>query len=245
MCQHVDRDPKKKPALLRTQHRSVAPSGRVGASRLNSWRPGDFPDNETGDSLFVVASGRVIIGVSQGDGQERLVDYLGVGDHFGEMALLTGGRRSVTVTAVIDSDLLELKHDAFQQLLLTVPGLAANVCRTLSYRLRRETVGRRRRPMPQIVGLVCSTPRTEEFLPRIAEALASQGTAVRVLADRTQQSGRDLSYAVERIPPRLESSECAADPKTPVAGHPATGPHTRKPIGRCRKRRPGGHALAV
>jgi CRP-like cAMP-binding protein len=48
-----------------------------------------------------------------------------VGDHFGEMALLTSGRRGDTVTAVIDSELLEIKHDAFQQLLLTVPGLAA------------------------------------------------------------------------------------------------------------------------
>ena len=122
MCRHADQDPRRSQLCcglsIGQLHQVVESVRRV------SIRGGQviFRQDEAGDSLFVVASGRVMIGVSQGNGQERLFDYLGVGDHFGEMAMLTGGRRDVTVTAVIDSDLLELKHHAFQQLLLTVPG---------------------------------------------------------------------------------------------------------------------------
>ena len=125
-----------------------------------------FRQDEPGDSMFIVVKGRVKLEVSLSDGQDRLVDYLGVGEHFGEMAMLTGGRRVVTMTAVMDSELLELGQDAFQRLLLTTPGLATNLSRTLGYRLRRETTGQRQRAKPQVIGLVGTTPQTQKLLPR-------------------------------------------------------------------------------
>ncbi len=151
------------------------------------------------------------IDVSHTGGEERLVDYLAVGEHFGEMAMLTGGRRAVTMTAVMDSELLELKQDAFQRLLVTVPGLAANVCRTLGYRLRRETTGRRQRTKPRVIGLVNNTPSTHQLLPQIATALASEGDTIRVLTEIAQHVANDsTSYAIEEIPPELGNAEKAA-----------------------------------
>lgn len=118
-----------------------------------------FHQHELGDSMFIVVKGRVKIEVMNVCGEIRLVEHLTVGEHFGEMAMLTGGQRAVTMTAVMDPGLLELKQDAFQKLLATVPGLAANVCRTLGFRLRRETSGRRPSSKPRVITLVNNSSR--------------------------------------------------------------------------------------
>ncbi len=175
-----------------------------------SYSSGDvvFRQNEPGDSMFIVVNGRVKIEVSRTGGDDRLVDHLTVGEHFGEMAMLTGGQRAVTMTAIMDSELLELKQDAFQNLLATVPGLAANVCRTLGFRLRRETTGRRPSSKPRVVALVNNSPRTQQLLPHIATALASEGDIIRVLTDCVQPVGNgSMQYVVEEIPRELAQTE--------------------------------------
>jgi len=62
-----------------------------------------------GDAFYVVATGELDVTV---DG--RLRDHtLGPGDGFGEIALLNGGTRTATVTAVTDCDLLMLSPELF------------------------------------------------------------------------------------------------------------------------------------
>lgn len=180
------------------QIRKVAES-----ARLVHYSSGDvvFRQDDPGDSMFVVIKGRVKIEVSPTSGSVRFVDYLHVGEHFGELALLTGGLRTVTMTAVMDCELLELKQDAFQRLLMTVPGLAANVCRTLGFRLRRETTGRQPRSKPRVIGLVNNSTSTQRLWPRLAAALTAEGDAVRVLTEDVQRAAvHDLSCFVDEIP---------------------------------------------
>ncbi len=169
-----------------------------------------FRQDEPGDSMFIVVNGRVKLEVSLSDGQDRLVDYLGVGEHFGEMAMLTGGRRVVTMTAVMDSELLELGQDTFQRLVLTTPRLATNLSRTLGHRLRRETTGERQRAKPHVIGLVSTTPQTQKLLPRVAAALVSEGDSVQVLTDGMQVAANDSSYVVEQIPQELHGLEMSS-----------------------------------
>lgn len=160
-----------------------------------------FRQDEPGNSLFIVARGRVRIDVNQGNGRERFVDHLDVGEHFGEMAMLTEGRRSATVTAVTDSELVELQQQDFQRLLLTVPALAVNICRTMGYQLRRRTAGRPRRAKPKVVGLIHSSPSTREFLPRLAGALVESGVRLAALSECENEP--TTSGPIERIPEEL------------------------------------------
>lgn len=100
------------------------------------YKSGDviFSQDDPGDSMLLVGEGRSKITAAQADGSEKFVDYLNVGEHFGEMAILTGQERAVTMVAVMDTKLLELKRPQFQKLLRTVPQLVSKVSRALCFR---------------------------------------------------------------------------------------------------------------
>jgi len=70
----------------------------------------------------------------------RTLSTLGAGDFFGEIALLTGGPRTATVTAIAPSSLLVLTDRAFRRLAKELPTLQANVLKTLAERLHADTV---------------------------------------------------------------------------------------------------------
>lgn len=86
---------------------------------------------EAGDSLYVVAEGKVVVR----DG-ERVIESLGEGEAFGEMALLDPGPRSATVTAAAPTRLLRLSRLPFVDLVLERPEVAVGIMEVLVRRLR-------------------------------------------------------------------------------------------------------------
>src|SRR4051794_4765516 len=68
-------------------------------------------EGERAESAFVVSSGRLEV-VSEAPPSSVLA-VLRRGDVFGELALVTGGRRSASVRAQRDSDVLELGRRDF------------------------------------------------------------------------------------------------------------------------------------
>ena len=77
---------------------------------------------ELGASLFVIAAGKVAVTV-HGPGGDRRVARLGPGDVVGEMSLLTGARRSATVTAEGKVSAFEITKEALEPILAASPGL--------------------------------------------------------------------------------------------------------------------------
>ncbi|MBI3466017.1 MAG: patatin-like phospholipase family protein [Planctomycetes bacterium] len=144
---------------------------------------------EPGGSMFIVADGRLRASVPDANGQGRLLGYLGRGDHFGEMALLTEGRRTATVLAVLDSRLLELDRQAFDELLDSVPRFAANLSRTLGFRLDAANRGRQRRPVPAIVAIVHGSPRARQLVRSLATALDERGERLAIVDGPPAPSG--------------------------------------------------------
>ena len=142
-----------------------------------------FRQEDSAGSLFIVARGRVKISVSHHVGEEKFVDHLTVGEHFGEIGVLTGGRRVVTMTSVMDSILLELEQAEFERLMDDVPHLAANLSRTLGFRLRRETTGKKSRNIDRVIGLVHTSPKTHDVLSLVASKLAEGDETVRIVSD--------------------------------------------------------------
>lgn len=91
---------------------------------------------EPGDSLFIVASGRLKVVLIGADGREVILSNLKQGDFFGEVALLDGGPRSGTVIGVDEGELFEITRDGFLRLLGREPRIAARLYRELCGRLR-------------------------------------------------------------------------------------------------------------
>ncbi len=82
-----------------------------------------FRAGDAGDALYIVAGGSVE--VLKDDGS--LIAELGTGQAFGEMALLSSGKRTATVRAKTDSDLLTIAKNDFDKLLGDDPFLAEQV----------------------------------------------------------------------------------------------------------------------
>lgn len=88
---------------------------------------------EEGDSMFVVQRGRVSVRVL-GDSGSSEIAQLGEGSVFGEMALLTGERRTADVIASEDVVAFEISKEALQPLLTNNPTLAEAISARMAER---------------------------------------------------------------------------------------------------------------
>jgi small-conductance mechanosensitive channel/CRP-like cAMP-binding protein len=90
---------------------------------------------DAGDSLFLVASGRVEVSVRPpGGGAAQSLATLGPGDYFGEMSLLTGAPRSATIRAAEETRLVILRKEALRPLLVADPTVLERLSKTLARR---------------------------------------------------------------------------------------------------------------
>ncbi|HWP44154.1 MAG TPA: mechanosensitive ion channel family protein, partial [Blastocatellia bacterium] len=71
--------------------------------------------------LYIITSGAARVHISTDDGASKDIAILKAGDFFGEMGLMTGERRSATVTAIEDVECYRLDKDAFHDILLNRP----------------------------------------------------------------------------------------------------------------------------
>ncbi len=98
--------------------------------------------DESGDAMFVIASGRVKVGLFGENGREVTLSILRPGDAFGEGALFDGEARSANCVAVEPTMLLALSRDDLLLHMAAHPRTSLNLLGELSRRLRRadETI---------------------------------------------------------------------------------------------------------
>lgn len=90
---------------------------------------GDF-----GSTMFGIVSGDVDVTYTDSQARERNVAKLHGGDIVGEMALLTGYRRTATVTAATNVEALEVTKIALEQLIVQDPDIVDSFATTLADR---------------------------------------------------------------------------------------------------------------
>ena len=97
------------------------------ASHQVAFRRGDvlMRQGDIGESMFTIISGHVAVTVHERGGDRQVAD-LGPEDVVGEMSLLTGERRTATVTARSKVVALETPKAALQPILAGAPHLAHN-----------------------------------------------------------------------------------------------------------------------
>jgi CRP/FNR family transcriptional regulator, cyclic AMP receptor protein len=98
-----------------------------------------FHQGDSGDWLFVMASGRMKVLVTSAQGDEMVLATLAVPDTFGELALVDGGPRSATVVAAEPSTLLVITRAGFLDVLSERPLLVEGLLGSLGSLIRRLT----------------------------------------------------------------------------------------------------------
>jgi len=113
----------------------------VGCSRVQSYpaRRVIFRKGDPGKSMMAVISGRVKISSLTPEGKEAVLNIIGPGQIFGEIALLDGKERSADATALEDVDLLVLARRDFVPFIERRPALCLKMLAILCDRLRRTT----------------------------------------------------------------------------------------------------------
>jgi|PersoiStandDraft_1058852.scaffolds.fasta_scaffold12858_3 CRP/FNR family transcriptional regulator, cyclic AMP receptor protein len=120
----------------------VSPEDRAALARaatLRTYRRGEtiVQQGQPGDAFYVLVRGRVAVAIVAPDGREVVLNTLGEGDHFGEMALLDDAPRSASVIAQEKSDLAILSRAVFLNLLKSNFVLTRALLGAFSARLRR------------------------------------------------------------------------------------------------------------
>lgn len=87
---------------------------------------------DPGDDLYVVAGGRLNVSIVGSDGTETIVREIGRGSTVGEVALLTGSRRTATVRAVRDTLVGRLSRASFERLMEEDPHSALELTRVVA-----------------------------------------------------------------------------------------------------------------
>ena len=174
----------------------MQPVSLPGGARL-------FDQGDIGDALYIVAHGRLQVTVPAGRGARRVIAELGRGESVGEMALLTGERRSARVEAIRDSVLLALSRSAFAQVVERHPRVMMQLARQLVERLKDSLQGTPSRHSLSTICVVSSVPGmpVTGFCQRFAQALAELGPSLHLT--------RDMAYA--RLPAADASSGAAPD----------------------------------
>lgn len=96
-----------------------------------------FREGEPGDRLYVIGEGKVKLGRTSTDGRENLVAILGPGEMFGELSLFDPGSRTMTATAIAETQLMSLANDSLTMLLGRHPEVGKALLAALATRLRR------------------------------------------------------------------------------------------------------------
>ena len=89
----------------------------------------------TGDSMYVVQSGRVEVVQSSATGEQHLA-FLEAGDFFGEMSVFEKEVRSASVRAAGESRVLKIDKKTLLRRIREDPLLAVNLLKTMSHRIR-------------------------------------------------------------------------------------------------------------
>jgi CRP-like cAMP-binding protein len=97
-----------------------------------------FHEGDPGDTLHLVAKGRVAIRTSTPQGDVATFVVLRPGECFGELALVTGtNRRSASAIAVETTETLTLHRDRFEELRRTQPAVNQFLIAVLTEDVRR------------------------------------------------------------------------------------------------------------
>jgi NTE family protein len=145
-----------------------------------------FDQGEEADSLFAISSGTLGAYRNGPDGRV-LVGRIRQGETVGESALLSGSRRSATVIALRDTELMRFSKGAFDNLARQFPSAMLNIARLTVARLERSMRNETPRTSSRTFAIIGNNDGIDAiaFATNLSRELASIG--------RTEVFTRDIA----------------------------------------------------
>ncbi|MBI3563423.1 MAG: Crp/Fnr family transcriptional regulator [Gammaproteobacteria bacterium] len=109
------------------------------------------------DSLYVIIEGEVKVFVSDDQGKEAILNIMGEGEYFGELALLDDSPRSASVMTLIPTKVLIITKADFKRCLSSNPDLAYNIIKSLTQQVRCLTDNVKNLALMDVYGRVAHT----------------------------------------------------------------------------------------
>src|SRR5260370_1837444 len=108
------------------------------SARKLSFRKGrvTFREGESSDALYVIEQGSVEISALIGGQERRVFGTVGVGDYFGEIAVIDSKPRSATAIAKADTVVRRISRDKVWRMFTRSPRLLVTIKQGFSHRLR-------------------------------------------------------------------------------------------------------------
>lgn len=189
----------------------------LSIARRRTFRKGEvvFHRDDLAESLHLVVRGRFAVRITTSLGESALLDVLGPGDAFGELALLLpDARRSATMEALEEGETRSVFRDDFAGLQVEHPGVKDVLLRLLAQQLARasdrlveahytDAESRVRRRLCEL-GERYATGEGEAVVPLTQEDLAdmagtSRATVNRVLRDEERRDVVGLARGRIRV----------------------------------------------
>jgi NTE family protein len=153
-----------------------------------------FRQDEQGEELYLVVSGRLRATVTGPGGEVVAVGEIMRGQSVGEMALLTGERRSASIVAIRDSVLACLSRSVYEEIVRLHPHLAVSLTRLIVERLKNAANPQASVTRPINICLLAVTDGVDAVA--LGHALArklSFGNRVLVIGRDMAENGEGLS----------------------------------------------------
>ncbi|EIW00188.1 Crp/Fnr family transcriptional regulator [Thermoanaerobacter siderophilus] len=107
-------------------------------STINFFKKGSiiFMEGEKGEAIYFVKSGKVKISKTSSIGKEYIIKIMEKGDIFAESILFAGGEYPATAEAIEDSEVIMLKNQDIENLILKNSEIALSIIKLMAKRLK-------------------------------------------------------------------------------------------------------------
>jgi CRP-like cAMP-binding protein len=145
---------------------------------------------EAATALFAIVQGRLKVASCGPDGRDTVLGIMAEGEVFGEVALLDGGLRSATCTAIETCELLAIERSEFMTLVESSPSIAVKLLDVLAQRLRRLSQRSEDAAFLDVPGRLARS--LCDLAARFGERLRAPSNEIRITLKLSQQELGDL-----------------------------------------------------
>lgn len=92
---------------------------------------------DVSDNIFIVVSGVLVSLLSYGLETQKIIGTINASETIGELGVISGEPRSLTVKALVDAELLQLPGEVFLQLCLNHPDISMHIMKLITSRLQK------------------------------------------------------------------------------------------------------------